>query len=76
MNSKEGDEEVMNEAQRMRLKSVREQRQDEAQAKLTKVDSGACSDLGGWRSRCNSCEGKGWSSSLRVLLQIRRKCLL
>ena len=42
MNSKEGDEEVMNEAQRMRLKiRERAKARREAQAKLTKVDSGA-----------------------------------
>ena len=64
MNSKEGDEEVMNEAQRMRLKiRERAKARREAQAKLTKVDSGASAVTSGLEERCNSCEGKGWSSS-------------
>ena len=42
VNNKEGDEEVMNEAQRMRLKiRERAKARREAQAKLNKVDSGA-----------------------------------
>ena len=48
VNNKEGNEEVMNEAQRMRLKiRERAKARREAQAKLNKVDSGASGVLRG-----------------------------